>query len=715
MTEEYRPSDWGKKEEELLRKFHLQKEDAKQYFFGVIKPRLDRSYKLYSSYGGDRQKEIKRWQANIFVPFTQGVVETLMPRILDARPDLSVMGRNEDDDLKAPKLQNLLDYTWEINSGDSVSELVTKSSVVYGTGFIQTSWKKDERTYKFLRGKDITAKKPKWVEKSQVYFDAPCVEWVDNYSLLYDWHNVKRESKQYWLKRLILTGEEIKRKYPNLDKKRLKQALNRTGEDLTNWASIRFETKLVHEEINKGSDRHVDFGGVTTSVFTTVDDHDLRMHEVYEWWRPFDDEFAVMVNNVPVLKGATMPSPYDHKEAPFIEVPFLKLPNEFEGLGVPLILESPQILLNTIKNQRVDSTTLSIHKMWIVNPLANVNKDELVSRPFGIIYSTDPNGAREIEFSATSESAYREEELLKADMRYGVGIDDSSMGVSGGAQSATEVRHLRESTLERVRLFINHLGDAYGNVLRHWISMYGQFYTKELIVRIVGDDGATEFPFIEKDDLMGEFDFKATVIPSIAGMNELQKKQDMDLFQLFQPMEWVDQKKLASKILHRWNWNIQSISKEEKEMMDQQAGMPGAPAPDGAQPPGGAPMPPQGGMPMPPQGGPTRSDSKGVSSNVAKRALAMMGGFNKSAGAPSPFGQMSAPVNLLQSQGPPPTPKGVSAGGGPGPSGQGGPGRTTNTRGLNRKPGGKVNTNVNMRKPGSMEDNLMNRAFNPQR
>lgn len=185
------------------------------------------------------------------------------------------------------------------------------------------------------------------------------------------------------------------------------------------------------------------------------------MYEVFEWWRPYEDAYAVMVGGsyVPIFKDAVMPIPYDFKEAPFIEVPYVKMPNEFEGYGIPMILENPQLMLNMIKNQRLDAATLSIHKMWIVNPLANINKDELVTRPFGIIYSIDPNGVREVQFSDIKASAYKEEDLLKGDMRYSSGVDDFSMGAGGASSSATEVRHLRESTLERVRLFVNHLGD----------------------------------------------------------------------------------------------------------------------------------------------------------------------------------------------------------------------------------------------------------------
>jgi len=682
-TSTYNPSTYGKSEIDMMREFVLQRDDARAYFINCIKPRADRSYKLYIAYNGDRANEIQKWQANISVPYVHAVIETLMPRILDARPEFIAQGRTEDDQLKNEKLNNLTDYTWEISAADDCAELTTRSSLVYGTGFMQASWKKDVREYKFLQTKDLSKKKYVYKKKKQTFYDAPFVEWVDNYGLWYDWHNIPRECKQFWFKRLILSGEEIKRRYPAYDKKRLAMALESSG-DLVDYASIRNEVKLTQETINKGDDRVTSTGGIDNSRYQTQSDPDLKMHEVFEWWRPFKDAYAVMVNNVPILKGGSIPNPYDFKEAPFIEVPYLKLPNEFEGLGLPMILENPQIMLNTLKNQRIDAVTLNIHKMWIVSPLANIDKRELITRPFGIIYSTDPNGVKPIEFSDIKPSAYKEEELLKSDLRYASGVDDVSMGVGGGSGSATEVRHLRESTLERVRLFINHLGGAYATLMRYWISMYRQFYTKAMIIRIIGEDGKVLFPLIEKDDLRGEFDYRAAVLPSIAGKSDIDKKQNMDLFQLLLDLPFIDPRKLTSKTLHPWNWSLESIASQQEQtpepMVNPEEMMQG-------EQPIAAPASPLDAL------GPGKS----IPQDVAQAAIAQLGGGRLPENA-SNFREASAPINLLKSSAMPPTVAG-----------------TTNPRGMNRARGSRVNTNIPLKDNSSIESNLLNRAANLQR
>ena len=163
----YVVSDFGEKEEKMMTTYHLQKDDARDYFLTVTKPRLDRAYKLYIAYTGDRQREIKSWQANIFVPYVQAVVETLMPRVLDARPEFSAIGRTPDDNLKAEDQQLRGDDYWEITGMDNTSEDFARASMIYGISFLQVSWKKDVRKLKFLKSKDITGKL-EWKEEEKL-------------------------------------------------------------------------------------------------------------------------------------------------------------------------------------------------------------------------------------------------------------------------------------------------------------------------------------------------------------------------------------------------------------------------------------------------------------------------------------------------------------------------------------------------------------------
>jgi len=715
----YSPSDFGKKEIELQRLFMLQRDDARNYFLNVTKPRLDRSYKLYIAYGGDRQREIKKWQSNVQIPYIQSAVETMVPRIVDARPEFTVLGRNEDDQVRAAKQQELMNFFWETAGMDATTEDFVRACLIYGTGYLQVSWKKDVRELRFLKSKDISSKKYTWEKEKKTFFDGPMCEWVDNYNLWYDWHNTARRSKQYWFKRLVLTKDEIERRYPMADKTRLQLAFNSPGGDLTDYASVRQQVRTTNLYTTKSSMAEmgsVGGGSYGTDKYYNTQDDLLKMYEVYEWWRPFADSYAVIVggSNVPIFKDGDMPIPMDFKEAPFIEAAYLKIPGEHEGYGLPLILESPQVMLNLVKNQRLDTATLSIHKMWVVNPLANINKDELVTRPFGIIYSIDPNGVREIEFSDIKPSAYKEEELLKNDMQYASGVDDFSMGVGGGSGSATEVRHLRESTLERVRMFVNHLGDAYADVLRYWMDMTRQLFTESMTIRIIGEAGKPEFPLIEKDDFKGFYDYRATVLPSIAGQDEVKKKQDMDIYQLLINLPFIDPQKLTSKVIQTWGWSLDGISKPEESVP--QVGPDGQPLPQQGAPVPTA-LPPMGAQPqMPPAGMPPSQDGGGgpgfhglIPKSNLRSVVSHLRKTGESYGGNNNFSQFASPINLLTNGGIPPTPKGVP------PADKTQRSMIPNIAGHNRQPGAAVNTGLpSQNKNTSVQSNILNRAFSPQ-
>jgi hypothetical protein len=660
----------------------------------------------------------------------------MVPRIVDARPEFTVLGRNEDDQMRAEKQQKLMDFFWEMAGMDATTEDFVRSTLIYGTGFLQVSWKKDVRKLKFLRSKDIASKKYVWKEEERTFFDGPMCEWVDNYTLMYDWHNTARKSKQFWFKRLVLTEGEIRRRYPMADKERLQLAINSPGGDLVDYAAIRQQVRTTNLYTTKSSASQIISASGTiygTDKYYSTQDNTLKMYEVYEWWRPFDDSYSVIVGGsyVPIFKDGAMPIPMDFKESPFIDVSYLKIPGEFEGYGLPLILESPQIMLNLVKNQRLDAATLSIHKMWVVNPLANINKDELVTRPFGIIYSIDPNGVREIQFSDIKMSAYKEEELLKNDMQYASGVDDFSMGVGSGSNSATEVRHLRESTLERVRMFINHLGDAYADVLRYWMDLTRQLFTEQMTIRIIGQNGQQEYPLIEKDDLRGNYDYKATVLPSIAGQDEVKKKQDMDLYQLLINLPFVDPQKLTSRVISDWGWSLDGIVKPTQDQP--QLGPDGQPLPPGMGAPAGAtatgtpafpsmpggipqgmiqgsqltPGAPAGPMPANGAGGP------GFHGNVSNSSLRHAIGHLRRAGESygdqgSNFSQFSSPINLLSSGNLPPTTQGVPL---PDKHKQS---LMPNLAGFNRQPGSKVNTDISQNKNRSEHSGILNKTFSIQ-
>jgi len=236
--------------------------------------------------------------------------------------------------------------------------------------------------------------------------------------------------------------------------------------------------------------------------------------------------------------------------------------------------------------------------------------------------------------------------------------------------------------------------------------MSRQLMTKEMTIRVIGEDGEALYPLIEPDDLEGNFDYKASVLPSIAGQQDVNKKQAMDLYQLlmqFPPdATGVDPRKLTSRLVSNWNWSIDSISATKESEGPQQ---PQAPGEQGGAAPEGVPPEILQAIQAQQSGEQPAEETEGslfrgkfIPRGVMKEAMALLRkpGEGASGGA---FSEASSPINLLQGGGIPPTAPGINSGG--------------NLRGLNRS--GKVNTNISQGNNASTESALLNRSFNIQR
>lgn len=574
----------------LLRTFDREWVKVREDFYTYYKPRMDRSYKLYRSYTGDRQKKIKTWQSNVFIPYLFSVVETLLPRIIGAKPDFSVIPREKGDIKRANVAQQLIDYIWEEAQVDYKTIPLAKSALIYGLGIGKTRWSKIEQQSYILdqvltdngQTSETDAAERKYKPETKILYDNPQFDDVDVYDFFpsRDGSDINGpKSIRFGYQRNLLTLPQLKETYPGAKNlKFVKPGLSANSAQFGSGDARDF--KLVRKEVMYNRDKIYE----TPEGVSYIEGELAReLIEVIERWEP--TRYIVRANGVPIIN---IPNPYSHGQLPYIKVDFVPLPDEFYPLGMADMIGSMNLMLNTIKNQRIDNVTMSIHKMWIVDPMSNINNKDLITKPFGIIYSNNPHGVKPVEFSDIKQSSYLEEDRLKEDMRNATGVDDYSRGASAMANSATEASYLRESTLERVKLFLRSLEKGYSDIMRQWFSMIKDFYPEEKILRIVNDDGSIEFPLVKKDDFMGVYDFKSSINSTTYASQELKKKQDMDLVQVLSKFgDVVKMPQVLEKLIADFGWDPDTlITKQKTNPMEP----PSFPAGAGGMPPG---MPPE--------------------------------------------------------------------------------------------------------------------------
>lgn len=159
--------------------------------------------------------------------------------------------------------------------------------------------------------------------------------------------------------------------------------------------------------------------------------------ELLHYWE--DGRHAIMVNrHETVYDGA---SPYHrHGKKPFIATSFDPLPGEFYGISAVQLIEHMQAELNTSRNQRIDNVSMVLNRMWKVRRGSEVDENELISRPHGVVYVDSPDDVTEISFSDVTASSYQDERILKEDMENVLGVPAVVRGANTASrETATEV------------------------------------------------------------------------------------------------------------------------------------------------------------------------------------------------------------------------------------------------------------------------------------
>lgn len=510
--------------------------ESKQHFLSTKKDRFDHFYRNFRSDGSERFEKLKKiggedWMSNLFVPLTSSSVRTIQPRVIDSKPDFRIEGRTEKDKVKAVYANGYLDYLWEKASMDSKMRDFVWTALVYGTAVGKAYWhtEKQIKTDKVYNEKEL---KIDDVIIENKIFDDPDYEVVDLYNFYPDPLATGINNARYFCHRYVMTFDQIITSYGNLEEGPTEIVKNKGGGgDVRNYGNVRVSVNSA-KEINKSSDSTV----IGSPSYGAEPDITSGLYEVIEYWEK--NRFVLSVAGVVLRDG---PNPFGIGVYPFTLARYETLPFEFYGIGLVEQVEQPQKTLNTIRSQRLDNNTLRIQQMFIANPYSLVSQNDLVARPFGIIRTTDMNAIRALEVPDIHSSAFKEDDIAIRTGGMATGIDDWSRGMQGPASAtATAVTTQKESTLERVKIFVRTLeSDVYAPLTRYWIAMAHSLSSTEKLKRIT-DNGEVEEKddminvpiniktkdgdiktLISKDDLLGLFDFKVSALSTLSATKEL--------------------------------------------------------------------------------------------------------------------------------------------------------------------------------------------------
>lgn len=362
------------------------------------------------------------WQSHLQLPDAFAAIQAQSQETIERKSRPTLVATEESDEPIQDFANAIMTYNMNNTGYDYQNYLARLSASIRGTAFVMDYWRTDKRIVKdpVSVNSDGTIK---YVDKEVIDFDDDYMEWVPNEFIYIDEKAKHIDEAVDMLRREILNIREFHRVYGN-------------------------KPGFINTEfVVQGGDTS------TRSFFQLPKDITNQDVEVLHYYNRAIDAYWCVANNIPIYTGYL---PSKHKELPIAVHYQYRIPGQFFGMGIPKVIHFLSEERKSIRNLNMDRQKLQINKMFLHNSAFDIDDEDLVSRPGGVI-SVDTNGQpvgnaiQPLEYGDVPASYFKTEEILLEDIRRAHGIDDRIQGASAGG-TATQAAILKESSLKRVNL-----------------------------------------------------------------------------------------------------------------------------------------------------------------------------------------------------------------------------------------------------------------------
>jgi hypothetical protein len=293
--------------------------------------------------------------------------------------------------------------------------------------------------------------------------------------------------------------------------------------------------------INQPDDTAVD--GLTGETVESSE----PMWEIWQVWYAedmdgdgFPEEHVLSLHIPTRIVARFRPNPYIKGIRPFVACPFVEIEGEFDGIGVPEMVEQYQEELTTIHNQRRDNAHIANTTVMAARRGSGITEQTKLF-PGKIFLLQDPNDIRELRFGQNYIVSMQEEHVTMSMAERRVGISDMSMGressATGRAAATTTMALLQEGS-RRFDLTIAELRRALGEQGNHVVEMWQTHGLPEMTQAgspesVLGIElGQRVRQAIDQpEDILGMLTMRLNV--ATAAVNrEVEKQSTLALFQL---------------------------------------------------------------------------------------------------------------------------------------------------------------------------------------
>lgn len=530
--------------------------------------RWEEFYKLYRSYIDEDEHP---WRANLFIPYTFSVIETVVPKMLgsifNTKPIISIVTRKGNEirpeemeemselldsmgldtssmmptsDL-AELIERLLDYQFEDESLEFyfMLEEFFKDAAIYGTAFAKIV--------------------PKFADEEELVLDSIDFLPIDLWNIFPDWRATSIKDSKFIIERREIDIEEL------LDKQ--DQGIYEHVDELVDYAESKFKIdeyrKLRLDSIEVSEDMYGDWSEARKSV------------QVLEYWDR-QKIYHVAAGKFILLEDD---NPFGDV-LPYVMMKYTPVPHELYAIGIPEMTESLQHELNSIRNQRMDNINLINNRMFVVNKLADIDIDNLISYPGNVITTNDIESIKPLDTADITRSIYMEEDIIKRDIQNATGEYEYSRGATPQhRETATGIIKLQQAASVRFDAVLKNVEFTFREIAKLFIWYNSQFLEPQDFAKIVGTKdfvrmGGPYFYELPVEEMLKLYHFQP-VGSSTTAVKELRIQQIMQLYQVANQDPFFNQYELRKKLLNALDMldydkllkTEEQVRNEQKEMM----------------------------------------------------------------------------------------------------------------------------------------------------
>jgi hypothetical protein len=521
----------GKREKKKLIKF------LDEYITKIENERtqyIDKVNKFWEYYEGKSYPVNFPWRnaPNYFIGESNSITNAVHARLMGAnfniKPFFIVLGREKNDVEKATKVEQFMDYLYEIPmSLYGKADINILNGLVEGVGvWKETFEKRTERKIRRAKAGETMSDGSVAVGGEEMYYN----------ETVYNAPKLETLSiRNYGVNSDTLPGMNPRFEYHKewLDWSRIEEL---QGEGVfENINEIKNSSNNKSDQDDNGSYRLDTFTDIN---YQTDSDHRKRKFPIYECWFFYDidgdgkNEYCVAGYEKSTKSLVRMErSPLWHGRSPFITwCPFPR-PYSFYGMSLIELMSALQDIINKYHNNRLQNMDLSTNKVLKAKKSAqkDLNRQEIY--PGAKIFLNDPNDVSVFDMGEVHSSTITEENLAIAYLERLTGVSDYNLGRPGsggkGKTATATLAVLQEGNL-RFDIVIKRFQEAMKEMAYQTIQLCQQYYPENIDYQrhVLGQDSRRlAFEKISRDELMGRFDF----IPqgTTMAINKVVKKQEV--------------------------------------------------------------------------------------------------------------------------------------------------------------------------------------------